>query len=541
MSNFLEKSCLIDRLFARRARILYGGPGDSEPLLVVLFALFRLGHLALDTSFKGLERACATLGVERLDLPDLAVESPCVMRYGESVYLQKNARRLKQILSHLRRLSSSVPDLFLSPVQPNPSLNPQQAVAVERALSQSLCVLSGGPGTGKTFTAVEIVRACLNNLQETLHVVLSAPTGKAACHLRAHVEKKLGSDPRLQITSGTLHAVLQWSGREEDVIAPLCADLVIVDESSMMDALLFEKFLGALQEGTRLVLIGDPYQLPAVGSGSLFADLVESPGYKGVELSLCLRSDKQDLLRLAETVKKGDVAGALAILQDADTVEWINLSLDSPDAFLEMLWDRFGSCYLHVFSAPVDPQAGVSLLGDFSMLSCLKKGPKGVDAVNSYFLNRVLASAQNASWVALPLVMTGSQSDLDLYNGQQGILVCRPTSSPLSGQFSSEDYVIFEGRPAVPASLLNGFSLAFCLSVHKSQGSEYKEVLVLVPEGSEVFGREILYTALTRAKEKVILAITEPLLRSCLVLSSRRYCGFDSLSASEFQKSGVVR
>jgi exodeoxyribonuclease V alpha subunit len=527
MSNFLEKSSFIDRFFAQRALARFGGSPTAEPLLVVLFALFRLGHLALDTSPGGLARASAALGVETLDLPDLGAESPCMVRYGDLIYLQKNATCIAEIARHLKRLSSTPPMRPLLPEEIDPSLNPEQAAAVELATQESLCVLSGGPGTGKTFTAVQIVKACLRrqSAEKPLQVVLSAPTGKAACHLRAHVEKQMALNPLVHIKSGTLHSILQWSGREEDKTPPLFADLVIVDESSMIDAPLFERFLGALQEGTRLVLIGDPHQLPAVGAGSIFADLVEFPVCKGVQLNSCVRSDKQGILRLAEAVRNGDAERALEALSSSDAVEWVDITSESPAAFLAALWQRFGSHFIHHFPAPVEPEFLLSLMGDFSILSCLRKGPMGVDAVNAYFLTQVMARAQGASWVALPLMMTVSQRDLDLYNGQQGILMCRPTSSPLSGRFSVEDYVVFEGARTFPAALLSGFSLSYCFSVHKSQGSEYREVLVLAPEGSDVFGREILYTAITRAKQRVMLAVAKPLLRSCIALSSRRYSG----------------
>lgn len=388
-------------------------------------------------------------------------------------------------------------------------------------------MLSGGPGTGKTFTAVQIVKACLRgwNPQEPCQIVLSAPTGKAACHLLAHVERQIEAHPLIQIKGGTLHSILQWNGREEEKTFPLFADLVIIDESSMIDAALFERLLGALQEGSRLVLMGDPHQLPAVGAGSLFADMVESTQCKGVRLKSCVRSDKQGILRLAEAVRDGDVDSALDVLSSSGDVEWVDISSESPAIFLAGLWHRFGAHFIHHFSAPVDPEVLSSLMGDFSILSCLKKGPMGVDAVNAYFLTQVMERAQGASWVALPLMITESQRDLDLYNGQQGILMCRPTSAPLLGRFSVEDYVVFEGPRIVPAALLNGFSLSYCFSVHKSQGSEYAEVLVLAPDGSDVFGREVLYTAITRAKKRVMLAVAKPLLQSCIALSSRRYSG----------------
>lgn len=528
MSTFLETSSFIDRFFAQRALARFGGSATAEPLLAVLFALFRLGHLALDISPSGLARSAAALGVETLDLPDLGAESPCVVRYGDLIYLEKNATCIAEIARHLKRLGSVLPLLQLPPAEIDPSLNPEQAAAVQLATQESLCVLSGGPGTGKTFTAVQIVKACLR--EEPLQIVLAAPTGKAACHLRANVEKQIKSNPLIQIQSGTLHSILQWSGREEEKTSPLFADLVIVDESSMIDAPLFERFLSALQEGTRLVLIGDPHQLPAVGAGSIFADLVESPLCKGVELKSCIRSDKQGIVHLAEAVRNGDVDSALNVLSSSGDVEWVDISSESPAAFLAALWQRFGAHFIHHFSAPVDPSVLSSLMGDFSILSCLRKGPMGVDAVNAYFLTQVMERAQGASWVALPLMMTGSQRDLDLYNGQQGILMCRPTSAPLSGKFSVEDYVVFEGARTFPAALVNGFSLSYCFSVHKSQGSEYREVLVLAPEGSDVFGREILYTAITRAKQRVMLAVAKPLLRSCIALSSRRYSGLERVA-----------
>lgn len=532
----------IDVFFAKRVLDHLGSKEESQAaFLAVLFALSRNGHLVLDLSEKGLAatwdlltisspEALETLvkkGAESFPVSlitqDLAsYPSAWVVRSGSLCYLQRNWVYESQVLFHLNRLSQMPPTLELSPSSLNSALNEQQQEAIIKAVHHSVSFLTGGPGTGKTFTAAHLVKACVSALEhpEQFRVVLMAPTGKAAFQLESSLRNILSST--LQMRAGTLHALLGVRSSHESALVPLFADLILVDESSMIDVRLFARLLSSIHEGSRVVFIGDKDQLPPVEAGSVFADLLESNRCPSTELQLCLRSDSNAILSLALAMRQGDAEKAFALLSEGSA--WIDLETKDPSVVLKELGERFASRFLHLFSEAPSEESLRSLLGHFALLSCVRQGPLGVDAVNLYCLHQLLCSVGSAAWMAIPVMVTTNDYELGLYNGDQGILCCRTSSNPLLKRFDQEDYLLFGDRKISPWAIPS-FALSYCVSVHKSQGSEYSEVLILVPQGSESFGREVLYTAVTRAKKSVIVASTKELILKAISSSSRKRSG----------------
>jgi exodeoxyribonuclease V alpha subunit len=519
----------IDLFFAQR--VLKRLPSQEEShatLLATLFALSRLGHLVLATSPRGIETALEILSMQNntpfaelllQGIETFPYESPWLVRTPSHVYLQKNWTYESEIAFHLKRLHEATPSLPLKLLAIS-ELNATQQEAVQKGLEHSLSFLSGGPGTGKTFTAAHLVKMCPHDFR----IILTAPTGKAAFHLEANLKKTVPE--ALNVQTATLHALLKLGTHQENEPLSLSADLILVDECSMIDARVFARLLASVTAGTRLVLIGDPYQLPPVEAGSLFADLVETQPYPTTHLTLSLRSSCAGLLSFAEAIKRGDADAALSLLHSSPDLEWI----ENPPQLLPYLWERFGNRFVATFSEKPPLENLMDFLEGFSILSCLRQGPCGVDALNAYFFNEVSSRAKGAPWMAIPLMITGNDYDLALYNGDLGILLCKARSRPLAREFSQEDIVVFQdphgGIRTFAALSLTSFTLSYCLSVHKSQGSEYEEVLIIAPEGAEVFGREVLYTAVTRAKKKASLVTTEELLRKALLKSSRKLSGF---------------
>lgn len=394
----------IDYLFADR---VYQGP--YRELLAQLFAHSREGHLAFE--------------VDEV-LPPI----PCVVQEGRYLYLEKNYRYQQQIIEHLMRLSA-----------------------------HSISLLLGGPGTGKTYTAAQRVRAFAH---EGLHITLAAPTGKAVAHLECSVRRLIGEDKNVRYK--TVHALLK---------GPLFEDVILIDECSMIDVRLFAKLLSSLHAGTRLILVGDPDQLPPVEAGSIFADIAESDVLPCTRLTQCLRTQQQEIAAFAECIRTSDVAQARAFLTE-QKIGWIDMALEEGGkrSLYPLLWEKVKS--------------GVCIL------SCMRQGPFGVDALNAYFHEQSLREGMKTC----PILITRTDHALELYNGDLGTLFT--------------DHALFPDRKTdalrkIPALALPSYEMGYCLSVHKSQGSEYDEVFVLVPRGSEVFGREMLYTAATRAKKKV--------------------------------------
>ncbi len=516
----------------------------SAALLAALFALSRQGHLALDASEEALPFALQCLNVEKQDpFVSLLQEgiqaftpSLWVCREGNHFYLQKNWTQESQILFHLDRLCRSAPLVHNGDWAPDPRLNQRQKQAVESGMQHALSLWTGGPGTGKTFTAASLVKACIgataSDHKEPLRLILTAPTGKAASHLEGQLMKE---GLKVHIRSGTLHSILGMKSYfQEGDPDPLFADLIIVDECSMIDAKIFARLLASVQTGTRCVLIGDKDQLPAVEAGSIFADLLDLRVYPTTELTQCLRSESAEILSLAQSIKEGNANQVLASLRMQEEVKWIDLEEEkkSPSQFYTLFWERYQHKFTSSFAQRPTPNQILKHLGEFSILSCVRGGPLGVDALNSYFLNQSLKSVKQDAWWVAPIMVTRNDYDLQLFNGDLGCIVRRFSEDFSMRQFSIDDCALFldrkEGFKQIPALALNAFEYSFCQSIHKSQGSEYDEVLILIPKGSEVFGREVLYTAVTRAKKKVALAGSQEVLLQATLRSSRKTSGLKS-------------
>ncbi|MCH9614558.1 MAG: RecBCD enzyme subunit RecD [Chlamydiia bacterium] len=342
---------------------------------------------------------------------------PLVKEEGR-IYLKRNFLFENMIASHLTRIwSANVKRLYI--------------------LNNAVTILTGGPGTGKSHK----IRELIEELPSSMRVHLAAPTGKAA--------NKIGGE--------TLHSLLGVK-RPKDLLekVPLIkADLVIVDECSMIDAGMWAHLFSAIPTGCRLLLVGDPDQLPPVEAGTIFTELVEfAKAHRPdslIHLTKCYRTDQLEILEMAAKACGGQM-----------------IPFETSLGQLDPTWQY---------------------------LSCVKGGPWGVKMINHLMPNES---------ERLPVMITRNDKEVGLFNGDTGFI---------EGKWFNK---------TLPIEALPPYDLAYCLSVHKSQGSEYQKVTVLVPPGSEVFGREILYTAITRAREAVRVVSDEATLKACLERTSRR-------------------
>lgn len=535
-----------------------GVTDNAAAFLSLLVAAARQGHLCLkmqegkitpsaaeileDVSLAQRLDHMALLGLK--EIPQDLIQSPnedslrplCQM--AEHFYLQKNWFFEGRFISHITRLKGYLMTDPLGAISIAPHLNKRQKRAVETALSSSLSIITGGPGTGKTFTAAQIVKALISSSKEPirkdLRIILAAPTGKAAAHLEKNVRKLLS--PEIKLRSGTLHMLLSIRS-SEDMMKPaphLDADLLIIDEASMIDARLFSYFLSSIEKGARVVLMGDKDQLPPVDSGSLFADLVDvalqCDFLPCTELKDSLRSDRKQILDFASAVNARNIARMQEIFSTEDT------SLQRKNLFCkgsslrhsyETLWDFSKGYFSSSLEASSPPEDLLQKFDQFRILSCTRKGPMGVEAINTFFASRYLSQAVLGSFVACPILITKNDYSLDLFNGEVGVLVQKKKKDR---GLDAEDVAFFYDKSSssirkIPAVMLTSFEYAYCLSVHKSQGSEYENVVILVPEGSEVFGKEVLYTAVTRAKVSVTIDAGDEILKNLVSRSSRKISG----------------
>lgn len=456
-------------------------------------------------------------------------------REGNHIYLQKNAFFENRFMYHLHRICSYKSSGKLEAPSLSSQLNQKQKEAVEMALSSNISLITGGPGTGKTFTAAQIVKTYLHFQKKDPRIILAAPTGKAAAHLEKNVRKALPTDARLR--SGTLHMLLSIKSSEDmlKTAAPLHADLIVVDEASMIDARLFSYFLSSIEEGSRVVLMGDKDQLPPVDNGSLFADLVDL-SLKGAfiacaELKDCLRSDRRQILDFAAAVNARELDKIQEILKNEDpSLQRTTLfsGVKSLKKAYEGLWQFAKPRFPDANAVSIDPSILLQKFDQFRILSCMRKGPVGVDAINSFFVEKYLSEVLVDEYLACPILISKNDYTLELFNGDVGVLLQRKKKS--GRMFDEEDMAYFYDKSStsvrkIPALMLPSFEYAYCLSVHKSQGSEYDQVLILAPEGSGAFGKEVLYTAATRAKSSVFIDTEDDVLKKLIYRSSRKISG----------------
>lgn len=478
--RLVEKGVLLHIDYAYAEKRMSDESECKAALQCVLMAISRLGHLCLKVE----DQIQPPLSEITTD-PQLETLVREAAGKEKVFYLPKYEALEKEIVNGVKRLLE-LPKKQMGEMKWEPALTNEQKLGVSHALTCPLSLITGGPGTGKTFVATQIVQSFIEQGKDS--VILTAPTGKAA----AHLESKLNiSQP--SVRSGTLHNFLQVRSVVDYAkdVEGLDADLVIVDECSMIDTQVFARLLKSIESKTHLVLMGDANQLPAVEGGAIFRDLIDSKIPK-TTLTYCHRIDRKEILDLAESILKAE----------AKDLKTLDLGFEKND--LKLIYKN-----LLDYAEEFFPKAESWMrdLNRFRILSTLRKGPLGVDALNALFFKHFSSKTTH-----LPIMIRKNDSKTGLCNGDTGILI-------------NNQRAVFEGGKTFHLHQLPSFEYAYCLSVHKSQGSEFDHVLLLVPEGSESFGREVLYTAVTRAKLRLEIEGNEEQMALALKKISRKISG----------------
>jgi exodeoxyribonuclease V alpha subunit len=426
-----------------------------------------------------------------------------LVAHNQKLYLQKNWALESLLLNKLLSFST-FPSDFSAQIPLH--LQPAQKSAILKALGQKCAIFTGGPGTGKTFTASCFIRILAENSTTPYKVAIAAPTGKAAAHLEAALRSQGPLPSSLQVESTTLHRLLKLGPSTQRLIEKyeISADLVVVDEASMLDTLLMLHLFNAIGPNTRLLLLGDPDQLPPIEGGGLFADMAELIGSK---LERSMRTDDHGLLALASNIKRGTD---------------LSIPLVPCELFTSSLHKKVPN---PIYSTAPDPAQCLQSHSSSRILTALRQGPYGADALNQQLLAHFQQKARPDEWIALPILITQNDPNRHLYNGTTGVLIRK------NAYFLGTD-----GIRSFPEATLPHYEIAFCLSVHKSQGSEFDEVFALFPPGSELFGKEALYTAVTRARKKVTLISDDITVKALLSLSSRTRSGFKERFLSKLER-----
>ncbi|MGO1166855.1 MAG: exodeoxyribonuclease V subunit alpha [Janibacter sp.] len=503
-------------------------------------------------------------GSEITPLLDLPPTREWLRRVGESalaaggvlhvehdlVYLDRYRREEAQVAEDLaRRAAADAPpvdaDLLaagLDRVFPGESWT-EQRDAVRAAATQLTTVLAGGPGTGKTSTVAGLLTLLLEQAEASgrrPRIALAAPTGKAAARLRESVLGSLADLPepdrlRLgeEIEAVTVHRLLGWRPDSGNRFRrgrgnPLPHDIVVVDEASMLSLTLTARLLEALRPTARLLLVGDPDQLASVEAGAVLADLVAGYGEREAGPVVRLRTSHrfgQEIGALAEAVRTGradEVMEILAATTPGGAIEHLPVDdvLGADEALRPRLLQH--ALRLRELALAGHHTAALHELGEQRVLCAHRDGPWGVGPWNDR-VERWLGEATDYSGrqlVGRPLLVTTNDRGLGLYNGDTGVMALR-ADGRVVGVF---------GDPTAPlvhaATSLADVDTAHALTIHKSQGSQARSVTVLLPDAdSRLLTRELLYTAITRAQERVTLVGSEAAIRAAVTRRTQRATG----------------
>jgi len=489
---------------------------------------------------------------------------PLILDHADRLYLQRYWRYENELAEAIMKrgepadfdrelLRKGLARLF----PPTPGETDWQRIAALAAVTRRFCVISGGPGTGKTSTVVKVLSLLLEQAEAAgagngLRIALAAPTGKAAARLKESISAGLdkadaGVRGLIPEDVFTLHRLLGYlkgsSGFRHNSDNPLPYDVVIVDEASMVSLPLMAKLVCALRQDTRLILLGDRDQLASVEAGAVLGDMCDTGGVHGfscefaslaavvagdavtVQPGIGPLGDAVVLLRksyrfsaaggigkVGALVNAGDAPAALAACLDPALAD-VSLATLPPatglaDALAKRITEGFGA-----YLSEQSPEQAFAQFSRFRILCAMRSGPYGVEAINLLVRQRLAQAGlikPHGRWYAgEPVMITKNDYNLALFNGDVGLILPDAESEgELRAFFPSGA----GGMRKVLPLRLPEYECAFAMTVHKSQGSEFDRVLLVLPDrDTPVLTRELLYTAITRAKNSVEMLATEQL------------------------------
>lgn len=478
--------------------------------------LFRRSRELLGVEDELLEKCLMDLAIERKviikELPDSSGQMQQIVYSSQYYYLELNVARMLHDLNIRCEENEAHIDRRIRRIEKNYEigLDDLQREAVREAVRNGLFILTGGPGTGKTTTINAIIRYFES---EGMDILLAAPTGRAA--------KRMTEATGFE--ASTIHRLLELSGGVEDASAhvrfekneqnPLEADVIIIDEMSMVDIFLIHALLSAVLPGTRLVLVGDMNQLPSVGPGSVLKDLIHSQCFHVVELTTIFRqATESDIVVNAHKIHRG---------------EKVQIDNKSRDFFFLRRYDV--NVILKVIVTLIQQKLPRYVDADpmeIQVLTPMRKGVLGVENLNiilQKFLNppsrdkaeketprgvfregdKVMQIKNNyqLEWEIRGKHGIAAESGMGVFNGDLGtVREINPYSELLTVEFEEGRFVDYEFKQ------LDELELAYAVTIHKSQGSEYPAVIIPLLGGPRLLmTRNLLYTAVTRARKCVTL------------------------------------
>jgi len=461
-----------------------------------------------------------------------------------------------------------------------------QLVASAMAYLNNFTIITGGPGTGKTTTVAKIL-SLLYEEKPDLNVKLAAPTGKAAMRMKEALatNKQVPADYRENINTlkpytlhrllGSIHLSPYFKYNRENKLE---ADVIIVDEASMIDVALFAKFINAIKPESRLIILGDQDQLTSVEAGSLLGDLcntVHAKNHFSVEASRNLQEilsdtdlnpvaeekallqdhivELQHSYRFDENPEFREVSNAV-ITNDQNTIQsWFdenplegNIKIDLEHQ--ESVFTAFIKHYENYIdkngkSSEERIEESLKKFNDLRILAVLRNGKQGVSGLNArvekYLAGKGLINTKSEFYDHRPVIVTRNHPDLQLFNGDIGLVRKDPKDSKkMKIWFLTAEQKADQEDPEKTRTSIRGYSpglltdveTVFAMTVHKSQGSEFNKVLLIMPKSEDLplLTRELLYTGITRAKESLIIQGTKEVIKNSAEARVKRASGINN-------------
>lgn len=473
---------------------------------------------------------------------------------GSRLYLDRYWRHERAIVADLLgRVGGDAPSVDVAALTtgldrlfPIASTDQLQRVAASTAVERRFSVVAGGPGTGKTTTVARIV-ALLHEQAAALglpppRVALAAPTGKAAARLGEAVHSEaavLDTDPAIRAAlvatpASTLHRLLGWqpgskSRFRHNADNQLPHSVVIVDESSMVGLSMMSKLLAAVRPTARLVLVGDPNQLTSIEAGAVLGDIVGSP-LPGIVVLRHVHRYGGGIAAVAEAIESGDGDAVIAALRSSPKdVTWLEVDPTiNPSRAPELAAVRSAivAAAREVVSAAEGGRGAEALaaLRSVQVLCAHRRGPAGAalwrTEIERWLRAAIPGYGGSAWYVGRPLLVTENDYALGVFNGDTGVVI---------DEGGGRLRAVFDRRGELlsvrPTRLVAVESL-YAMTIHKAQGSQFGTVIVRLPEPtSRVLTRELLYTAVTRAEQQLVVVGSEATVRAAVARPVARASG----------------
>ena len=412
----------------------------------------------------------------------------------------------------------------------------EQKNAAEEVIKNRFSVITGGPGTGKTTTVAKIIAGILSIFPEE-RIILAAPTGKAAARmteaLHGETEKSIKGVvadeiiKKINLSEGqTIHRILgkKFGKPEKNRKNPINADLIIVDEASMIDIAVFSELLDAVSEETSLILLGDKDQLASIDAGNVLADICSSrellPEGTVSELKTSHRFDEHPGIgKLTSAVNEQKKASEIMDICKERDLGFQEIKPETAKKEMENIVSDAKEKYKFLSDKSLDPKEILKKLNDFKILCPSKEDFFGVDNINRQ-IAEVFGKQPDTVYNGRPVMITKNDYTNNLMNGDCGVILERNRET--------KAYFLQGGSIAsFDISGLTAFETVYAMTIHKSQGSEYSSVHIVLPERDmPMLTKELLYTAVTRARQQVKITAKESVLEYTLQNRASRNSGF---------------